>query len=163
MINMFMKQRKYTIISTSPSATRRFGEKVGKRLGPGAAVALIGELGCGKTLFTKGLCKGLGINEALVSSPTFILVNEYQGRLPVFHMDLYRLLGTPGIEEFGIADYLYRAREGVLVIEWAETILSLLSDYLLLEFKVLSSRAREIVITDKSGKYENIVSGASVK
>ena len=84
-------QQHYTFLSNSPATTFGFGRRVGERLGVGSIIALIGELGCGKTLFTKGICAGLGVAERYVNSPTFVLVNEYAGRLPVFHMDLYRL------------------------------------------------------------------------
>jgi ABC-type dipeptide/oligopeptide/nickel transport system ATPase component len=81
----------YVFLSESPAATAALGRKMGKRLAAGTLVALIGELGCGKTLLTRAVCAGLGVPRRQVNSPTFVLVNEYAGRLPVFHLDLYRL------------------------------------------------------------------------
>ncbi|MCX5998432.1 MAG: tRNA (adenosine(37)-N6)-threonylcarbamoyltransferase complex ATPase subunit type 1 TsaE [Chloroflexi bacterium] len=138
---------KRSIITNSPSATVDLGRRIGEKLGPGSVVALTGELGSGKTCFTKGLCAGLGLPEKEVTSPTFAFVNEYQGRLPVMHIDLYRIEGVDAALELGILDYLQRARLGVAIIEWADRIDSLLSDtYLRVSFSVISSRKREIVL-----------------
>ena len=82
---------KCEFFSNSPAATLALGKKIGRASAPGSIIALTGELGCGKTLLTRGICAGLGVPLRQVNSPTFVLVNEYQGRLPVFHMDLYRL------------------------------------------------------------------------
>ena len=89
-------------------------------------IALIGQLGCGKTLLTRGICLGLNVPPRQVNSPTFVLVNEYRGRLPVYHMDLYRITGTSDAMEIGLLDYLHKAKSGVMIVEWAERILSLL-------------------------------------
>ena len=138
---------KRSIITNSPSATVDLGRRIGEKLGPGSVVALTGELGSGKTCFTKGLCAGLGLPEKEVTSPTFAFVNEYQGRLPVMHIDLYRIEGVDAALELGILDYLQRARLGVAIIEWADRIDSLLSDtYLRVRFSVISPRKREIVL-----------------
>jgi tRNA threonylcarbamoyladenosine biosynthesis protein TsaE len=143
-----------SIISNSPLVTFNFGKRVGKKLPSGSVIALVGELGCGKTLFTRGLCAGLDVPERRVNSPTFVLVNEYQGRLPVFHMDLYRLDNITQEFEIGILDYLVRAESGVMIVEWAEKILSLLpEDFLRVDFKVLSSRQRELDITAAGPKF----------
>ncbi len=138
-------QQKYVFLSNSPATTFSFGKRVGERLKAGSIIALIGELGCGKTLFTRGICVGLGVLERYVSSPTFIFVNEYRGRLPVFHIDLYRLDTIAEEFEIGILDYLAKADSGVIVVEWAEKILSLLPDnYLQVHFQVLSARRRQL-------------------
>jgi len=105
------------------AATERLGEEIGRLAYPGLVVALIGELGSGKTALTRGLARGLGVPEDVpVVSPSFTLVNEYpQGRLPLYHIDLYRL--APGEEDFfglGIEDYLYG--RGVSSVEWAERL-----------------------------------------
>jgi tRNA threonylcarbamoyladenosine biosynthesis protein TsaE len=139
---------RYLFYSNSPAATSAFGERMGERLQAGSVIALIGELGCGKTLLTKGICTGLGVPVRQVNSPTFVLVNEYHGRLPVFHMDLYRLEEIAEGFEIGILDYLARAGSGVMLVEWAEKILSLFpDDYLKIEFQVLSARKREFVLS----------------
>ena len=126
----------------------------------GSIIALIGELGCGKTLFTKGICAGLGVSNKYISSPTFVLVNEYKGRLPVFHMDLYRLDTITEEFEIGMLDYLSRAESGVIVVEWAEKVLPLLPDsYLQVRFEVLSARGRQLELTGFGEKFAGLVGG----
>jgi len=94
------------------------GEKFSKRLKPGDLVALSGDLGAGKTTFVKGIAKGLGVkNYRYVNSPSFVLVKEYKGKIPLFHFDIYRLNNLKDVEDIGYEDYL--ARRGVVVIEWA--------------------------------------------
>jgi tRNA threonylcarbamoyladenosine biosynthesis protein TsaE len=110
-------------ISRSPEETRAVGERLGTRLGPGAVVACIGELGAGKTCFLQGLGRGLGI-ESGVTSPTFVLVNQYRGRLPVYHLDAYRTETLTELIDIGVEELLHG--DGVTVIEWAEKLLPLL-------------------------------------
>jgi tRNA threonylcarbamoyladenosine biosynthesis protein TsaE len=107
------------VLSRSDAETEALGEGLAPRLGPGSRVLLFGELGAGKTAFVRGLAAGLGIDPDEVSSPTFTLVQEYRGgRLPLFHVDLYRL--APGVvDDLGL-DAL--AAQGVLAIEWAERL-----------------------------------------
>lgn len=109
--------------SRSPDETRRIGEALGARLGPGDVVACIGELGAGKTCFLQGLARGLGVVEP-VTSPTFVLLNHYRGRLPVYHLDAYRTESLTEILDLGIEEIL--GGGGVTVIEWAEKLLPLL-------------------------------------
>jgi tRNA threonylcarbamoyladenosine biosynthesis protein TsaE len=149
----------YTFLSNSPAATSGLGKKVGERLKDGSIVALIGELGCGKTLLTRGICAGLGVPVRQVNSPTFVLVNEYQGRLPVFHMDLYRLGEIAEGLEIGLLDYLGR-ESGVIVVEWAEKILSLLpDDHLKVQFHILSARKRRIVLSATGHRFSSLLRG----
>ncbi|OGO24034.1 MAG: tRNA (adenosine(37)-N6)-threonylcarbamoyltransferase complex ATPase subunit type 1 TsaE [Chloroflexi bacterium RBG_16_50_9] len=149
---------KYIFSSHSPSATLNLGRKIGERLKAGSIIALIGELGCGKTLFTRGLCTGLVVPLRQVNSPTFIFVNEYQGRLPVFHMDLYRLGGEAEGFEIGLLDYIARARSGVMVVEWAEKVLTLLpDDRLQVEFQVVSARKRQIVFSSIGERFSDLL------
>lgn len=106
------------IVTRSDAETEAVGAGLASRLGPGARVLLYGELGAGKTAFVRGLAAGLGIDPDEVSSPTFTLVQEYRGRLSLFHVDLYRL--APGeVDDLGL-DAL--AADGVLAIEWAERL-----------------------------------------
>ena len=148
---------RYIFFSNGPNATSGLGRRMGERLEAGSVIALIGELGCGKTLFTRGICAGLGVPLRQVNSPTFIFVNEYYGRLPVFHMDLYRLGNIDEGFEIGILDYLARADSGVIVVEWAEKILSLLpDDHLKVHFQVLSTRVREIVFSAVTDKFSGL-------
>ncbi len=137
-----------TLITNSPLATFNLGRRLGKKLQAGSIIALTGELGCGKTLLTRGIGAGLGVPDRRVNSPTFVLVNEYSGRLPVFHMDLYRLGSVAEGFEIAVLDYLARARMGVMIVEWAEKILSVLPDsYLLVQLRVLAPGKREITLS----------------
>jgi tRNA threonylcarbamoyladenosine biosynthesis protein TsaE len=138
-------KRSHVFLSNSPSATQRLGRRMGEKMTAGIVIALVGELGCGKTLFTRGLCSGLGIPETDVSSPTFAFVNEYRGRLPVYHVDLYRIGGIQDGFEIGMLDYLAWAEDGVIVLEWAEKVLSMLpEDYLQVQFEVLAPQRRRL-------------------
>ncbi len=109
-----------TLVSQSPEETQAIGERLGARLGPGAVIACTGALGAGKTCFLQGLARGLGVTSD-VTSPTFVLINEYRGRLPVYHLDAYR---TGSLTELGIEEMLDGA--GVTVVEWADKLLPLL-------------------------------------
>ena len=104
----------------TPAETEAVGETLAAALGPGAVVAFTGDLGAGKTAFVRGLARGLGINER-VTSPTFTIVNEYEGgRLPLFHFDMYRLSSSDELFDIGWEDYL--ARGGVCAVEWSENV-----------------------------------------
>ena len=105
------------IESDSPDETEAIGRRIAARLASGDTVLLIGELGAGKTALTKAIAAGLGVTEE-VSSPTFTLVNEYRGRLPVFHFDLYRLEDPAEAVDLGYDDYLNAG--GVVIVEWAD-------------------------------------------
>lgn len=107
-------------ITNSPEETEALGERLAGHLRAGTVVAYTGDLGAGKTAFTRGLARGLGIPER-VTSPTFTIVNEYEGgRLPLFHFDMYRLSSSEELYEIGWEDYL--ARGGVCAVEWSEII-----------------------------------------
>jgi tRNA threonylcarbamoyladenosine biosynthesis protein TsaE len=147
----------YEFFSNSPAATLALGKKIGKHLLSGSIIALTGELGCGKTLLTRGICAGLEVPLRQVNSPTFVLVNEYQGRLPVFHMDLYRLEGIDDGFEIGITDYFSRGVKGSMIIEWAEKISSLLPpDILRVEFDIIAERKRRIVLLTNATKFASL-------
>lgn len=104
----------------TPEETEALGAQLGAQLPAGAVLAYTGDLGAGKTAFTRGLAKGLGISER-VTSPTYTIVNEYEGgRLPLFHFDLYRLESEEELFEIGWEDYL--ARGGVCAVEWSENV-----------------------------------------
>lgn len=150
------------MVTSGPSATIELGRRIGERLSGSSIVALIGELGCGKTCFAKGLCSGLGIPRKRVNSPTFTIVNEYAGRLPVLHLDLYRVEDVRAGLEMGILDYLARAQPGVAIIEWADRVLPLLPDnYLAVEFAILSNRRRQITLTAIGAKYGRFIKKVS--
>lgn len=108
---------KADLVAASPEETAAAGERLGARLGPGDVVALTGELGAGKTCFVQGLVRGLGVT-AGATSPTFVLVNEYRGRLPVHHVDVYRTQSLTELLDIGLAEML--GGDGVTLIEWAD-------------------------------------------
>lgn len=110
--------------STSPEETMRAGEKAGSLLREGDLVLLEGELGSGKTVFVRGVCRALGCEEE-VRSPTFVLVREYAGRVPVFHIDLYRLTGIRDWPNLGVED---RMGQGVALVEWGEALEGLFAE-----------------------------------
>jgi tRNA threonylcarbamoyladenosine biosynthesis protein TsaE len=109
--------------SDSPEATQAAGARLAEALGPGDVVALTGELGAGKTCFTQGVAQGLGVTGHAVS-PTFVLVNEYRGRLPVHHVDAYRTESLTELLDLGL-DELFSG-DGVTIVEWADKLLPLL-------------------------------------
>lgn len=106
-------------LSHSPEETERIGETLGKTLRPGSVVAYRGGLGMGKTAFTRGLARGLGC-AGRVTSPTFTIVNEYSGTVPLFHFDMYRLRNEDDLFDIGWEDYLDRG--GLCVVEWSERV-----------------------------------------
>lgn len=113
------------VISSSEQETRELGKRMSQQVTPGTVISLRGSLGAGKTVFAKGFAEGLGITEAIVS-PTFTLVQEYDGRLKLYHLDLYRLSGEDEFESMGGEDFLYS--DGVALIEWSEKIEDMLPD-----------------------------------
>jgi tRNA threonylcarbamoyladenosine biosynthesis protein TsaE len=114
------------ILSHSEEDTELAGAELGKDLEPGSVVALFGGLGAGKTTFVRGLASAAGY-KGRVTSPTYVIVNEYPGRIPVFHFDMYRLKGPEELGELGWEDYLDRG--GICVVEWAERIVGILPEW----------------------------------
>ncbi len=110
---------KLVVQTRSEAETEATGAALAAGLQPGAVLAMYGDLGAGKTAFVRGLARGLGIT-ARVQSPTFTIVNEYEGRLPLFHFDMYRLGSAEELFDIGWEDYL--ARGGVCVVEWSENV-----------------------------------------
>ena len=106
------------IISDSAAETERIGERLAAKLNGDEVIALFGGLGMGKTALTRGLARGLGVDDG-VSSPTFALVNEYRGKIPIYHFDMYRVQSWDDLYSTGFFDYI---DNGVLVIEWSENI-----------------------------------------
>ena len=118
---------------------------MGKRLQPGDVIAYRGDLGAGKTAFTRGLAKGLGAAEP-VTSPTYTIVNEYlSGRIPLFHFDMYRLPSSDSLFDIGWDDYLERG--GVCAVEWSENVEDALEDPILVTIEKLDENARRITVT----------------
>ena len=134
------------IISESSEQTFNIGEAIGRKAGPGDTFALSGELGAGKTCFTGGLARGLGVGyDYSITSPTFTLINEYCGRCKLYHFDVYRLSQAEDLDDIGYDEYI--AGKGVVVIEWAEKISDVLpDDTIKILFEYLEENKRKIVI-----------------
>ena len=135
------------LISKSWEDTAALGERVGRAAAGNLVIALIGDLGCGKTVFVKGLAKGLDVPEGfMVSSPSYTLINEYPGRMTLYHADLYRLSNAIDIESTGLSDTM--AADGVVAIEWAERLdqQSLAQD-MVIHFDIKKDDTREVSIT----------------
>ncbi len=133
-----------TFTSRSPEETQAIGLRLGARLQAGDVVACIGELGAGKTCFLQGLARGLGVT-ADVTSPTFVLVNQYRGRLPVYHLDAYRTGSLTELVDIGVEEMFHG--DGVTVIEWADKLLPLLpARTITVTITGLGDEPRQIVI-----------------
>ena len=131
-------------ITNSPAETEIVGAALGKVLQPGTVLAYRGDLGAGKTAFTRGLAKGLGCGE-IVTSPTYTIVNEYtSGRLPLFHFDMYRLRSCDDLWDIGWEDYLERG--GVCAVEWSENVEDAMEDAVYVTIEKLGEETRRITI-----------------
>ncbi|OAG28472.1 tRNA (adenosine(37)-N6)-threonylcarbamoyltransferase complex ATPase subunit type 1 TsaE [Thermodesulfatator autotrophicus] len=127
----------------SPEETEQLAEKLGKRLACGDIILLFGDLGAGKTTFVKGLARGLGVPEDYyVQSPTFAIINEYPGRIPLYHVDLYRL-EPEDVYDLGLEEL---AEQGVLVIEWSERLPFSFDKAIKVYFEILDAQERKIII-----------------
>jgi tRNA threonylcarbamoyladenosine biosynthesis protein TsaE len=131
-------------VTASPEETEAAGEGLGRTLAPGAVVALTGELGSGKTCFVRGLVRGLG-GTVRATSPTFVLVNEYRGRVPVHHVDAYRTGSLAELQDIGLPELF--AGDGVTAVEWADKLLPLLpADAIHVRIEGLGDEPRKITI-----------------
>ena len=136
-------------ITHSPEETEKIGEALAKSLQPGTILAYRGDLGAGKTAFTRGLARGLGCKET-VTSPTYTIVNEYLGgRLPLFHFDMYRLASSDDLWDIGWEDYL--EREGVCAVEWSENVQDAMEDAITVTIEKLGETTRQITIEGGQG------------
>lgn len=143
-----MKLKDWSKISKSAEETEEIGKKVSSYLHSGDVICLIGELGTGKTCFSRGLISGLGAANKYIVSPTFTIINEYQGKFPVYHFDLYRLDSEYELEMLGFKEYFYG--RGVTVIEWADKLKRFLpDDRFEVRFSHISETARRIVFKVK--------------
>ena len=130
--------------TNSAEETERLGQRLGETLRGGEVVAYLGELGAGKTAFTRGLARGLDISMR-VTSPTYTIVNEYTGgRLPLFHFDMYRLGSEEELFDIGWEDYL--ARGGVCAVEWSENVSGAMEDAITVQIEKTSDEGRKITI-----------------
>ena len=131
-------------ITNSPKETEAVAEKLAQLLQPGTVIAYRGDLGAGKTAFTRGLAKGLGC-EDMVTSPTYTIVNEYlSGRMPLFHFDMYRLGSAEDLWDIGWEDYLERG--GVCAVEWSENVEEALERFILVNIEKIGDESRRITI-----------------
>lgn len=136
-------------ITHSPEETEKIGEALAKSLQPGTILAYRGDLGAGKTAFTRGLARGLGCKET-VTSPTYTIVNEYLGgRLPLFHFDMYRLASSDDLWDIGWEDYL--DREGVCAVEWSENVQDAMENAVTVTIEKLGESTRRITIEGGQG------------
>lgn len=133
----------FSTVTQNPEATKQVGKNLGQNLSPGSIVALTGELGSGKTTLVQGIGEGLRI-KSLIKSPSFVIINEYDGPLPLYHFDLYRLNNAEEILSLGYEEYFYEKR-GVVVIEWAKKIKDFLpKEYLEINLKIVNLSKRKI-------------------
>jgi tRNA threonylcarbamoyladenosine biosynthesis protein TsaE len=143
------------LITRSPEQTQEFGKRLGKIARPGDVILLVGKLGAGKTCLTQGIAWGLDIDEYAVS-PSFVLVRELYGRLPLYHVDFYRLENLAEIAELGLDEYFYG--KGVSVVEWAEKALSLLpAENLLIEMEYVADSERRLELKPSGKRYREMV------
>ena len=143
------------IISRSPEETQKIGGQLGKLALPGDNFLLVGNLGAGKTCLTQGITRGLNIEE-YAASPSFVLIKELKGRLPLYHVDFYRLDHLEEIADLGLDDYLYG--HGVCVVEWAEKGLNLLPpEHLLIEIGYVADTERSLKFRPSGRRYQEIV------
>jgi len=147
----------YSLVSNSVEETVALGRELGKRLMPGDFIALIGDLGSGKTHFVQGVAEGDDMPaEVCVTSPSYTLLNEYSGRVPLYHFDLYRLHGDGDIQELGFEEYFYG--DGVCLVEWAERLdQELPEENLKIVFSQLDETSRKIDFFCNGSRYELLV------
>lgn len=151
MVMMSRKSKRYIedIITSSPSETVSLGERLSAQLDPGMTILLIGDLGAGKTTFVKGIARGLNIDPDEVISPTFVLLREHTGKIPLYHADAYRTEDSGELIEFGGAEYFNS--DGIFVVEWGERWENLApQDAIRIEIELLEGDRRKFKISSAS-------------
>ena len=145
------------MVSCSQAETRFLGEKIGRMLDSKLIICLSGELGSGKTAFVQGLAGGLEVPEKYyIASPTYSIIHEYPGRIPLFHIDLYRIKGKDEIHETGLYEILDRF--GIFAIEWPEQLLNgLPADFIEMRFEITDDDKRKINVTAHGAKSAELV------
>jgi tRNA threonylcarbamoyladenosine biosynthesis protein TsaE len=145
----------FELVTHSPEETQRIGADIGERAETGDLILLVGDLGTGKTCLTQGIARGLGLAD-YISSPSFVLVREYRGRLNLYHIDFYRLNDIREIAELGMSDYLNG--EGICVVEWADRALgSLPEEHLLIKFEHLTANERRLRFKPRGRRYSGLM------
>ena len=143
------------IVSHSPNDTHSIGIQLGLSAEAGSVILMTGELGAGKTALTQGIAEGLGVAER-PRSPTFVMATEYMGRLPLYHLDLYRIEHASELDELGLDEYV--SALGVTVIEWAEKAPKMfLSDYLWITLNVIDEETRHIKLVANHDRYRPFI------
>jgi tRNA threonylcarbamoyladenosine biosynthesis protein TsaE len=138
------------------TATEKFGQRLGRLLFPGAVVALIGPLGAGKTHLVRAIAEELGVDPRAVSSPTFVLIQEYEGRLPVYHFDAYRLAGGVAFADLGVEEYF--EGEGVCLVEWADRVEKWLpGERLSITLRMIDETTRQAEILASGQRYDELI------
>ena len=145
------------IITYTSDETRKFGKTIGLKIDHPLVIGLCGDLGSGKTAFVQGLAEGLDVPIGYyITSPTFTLVNEYPGRLPLFHIDLYRLEGMSDLEDIGLDEILYD--QAVIAIEWADRMWAgLPDDHVNIKFEIIEDHTREISLIGSGHQAANLI------
>ena len=149
----------FTIEIPDLDATMAFGRRLAELLFPGAVLALVGPLGAGKTHLVRAVALGLGISDSrVVSSPTFVLIQEYEGRLPIYHFDAYRLRAEAQFFDLGVHEYF--EGKGVSLVEWADRVEACLPDeYLRITMLPVGATKRRIVVQRRGNKYTPVLEG----
>jgi tRNA threonylcarbamoyladenosine biosynthesis protein TsaE len=145
-------------LTQSTEETSKIGEQLGKLVGIGNIICLSGDLGAGKTAFTKGIAKGLGVAD-YVTSPTYTIINEYEGKIPLYHFDVYRLNDVEEMYELGYEEYFFG--DGVVVLEWADIVKEIIPKERLW-ITILNSKgddSREIIMEATGEAYDKILKG----
>ncbi|HSA77453.1 MAG TPA: tRNA (adenosine(37)-N6)-threonylcarbamoyltransferase complex ATPase subunit type 1 TsaE [Nitrospirota bacterium] len=146
----------FSVVTSSHEQTWRIGQMLGSRLEPGDIICLYGDLGAGKTSFSYGIALGLEVKDQYITSPTFTFVNEYKGRIPFYHIDLYRLKDPEELEGIGFEEYI--DSDGVTVIEWAERAEDELpDDRLSVYLSYVNEHSREIGFLAEGERYEKLL------
>ena len=141
---MQSREQLMEFLTNSPMETESVGEQLAKILTPGTVIAYCGDLGAGKTAFTRGLARGLGCAD-MVISPTYTIVNEYlSGRMPLFHFDMYRLASSDDLWDIGWEDYLERG--GVCAVEWSENVTDAMENAIWVRIEKIGEESRRITI-----------------
>lgn len=152
----FLQQKRLRLVSKSIKETRVLGRMIARHLRKGDILCLFGEIGAGKTVLTKGIASGLGLKSDVIISPTFVLLREYNGRLPFYHFDFYRLNEPRDIAGTGYEEYFYN--EGVSVVEWPQRLKHLMPDeFLKIELKIMKESTRILFISGRGMRYEELL------
>ena len=161
--NFHFAMESFTVVSRSPAQTQTWGKRLGELVRGGDIIGLVGELGVGKTCFVRGVAAGLEVSKkAWIRSPSFTLINEYEGRLPIFHIDLYRIGSREEAEGLNLREYLYG--DGVSLVEWFEHLpAEEVSEYLELRITHADGQRRKLTFAAHGERYDRIVEGLRIK